>query len=145
MSKPKLEVVLSRIGKAAFRATAGNGGELIVDGSPDIGGEGRGMRPMELLLGAIASCASMDVVHILETKQREPLEHLEVFAEGDRKDGTPAPFTRVHLRFVAHGPVDPHKLERAVGLAVQKYCSVKDSLDPTISVTWEAQLAARAD
>lgn len=141
MAKPKLEVSLARIGKAAFRATGGTGGELIVDGSPDIGGEGRGMRPMELLLGAIASCASMDVVHILETKQKQPLEHLEVFAEGDRKDATPAPFVKVHLRFVAHGAVDPRKLDRAVQLAVEKYCSVKDSLDPSISVTWEARLA----
>jgi putative redox protein len=141
MAKPKLEVSLARIGKAAFRATAAVGGELVVDGSPEIGGQGRGMRPMELLLSAIASCASMDVVHILETKQRQPLEGLDVRVEGDRKDATPAPFVRVHLSFVAHGAVDPGKLERAVQLAVEKYCSVKDSLDPAISVTWEARLA----
>ena len=141
MAKPKLEVKLDRIGKAAFRASAKGGGELVVDGSPEIGGEGRGMRPVELLLGAIASCASMDVVHILETKQKQPLEHLEVFAEGERKDATPAPFVSVHLRFVAHGAVDPHKLERAVQLSVEKYCSVKESLDPAIRVTWEARLA----
>jgi putative redox protein len=141
MSKPNFQISLQRIGKAAFRARSGTGGELLLDGSPDIGGEGRGMRPMELLLTAIASCASLDVVHILQTKQRQPLEDLEVFAEGERKDATPAPFTKVHLRFVAHGAVDPQKLERAVALSVEKYCSVKDSLDPAIQVTWEAALA----
>lgn len=141
MSKPKLEVALSRIGHAAFRARAGSGGELVVDGSPDIGGEGRGMRPMELLLTALASCASMDVVHILANKQRQPLDDLQVFAEGLRKDDTPAPYTEVHLRFVAHGAIDPQKLERAVSLAVEKYCSVGASLAPGILVTWEARLA----
>lgn len=144
MSKPPLTMEMHRIGPAAFRARAGNGGEVILDGSPDIGGEGRGMRPMELLLTAIASCASMDVVHILR-KQGEPLDDLEVHAEGDRKDATPAPFTAVRLRFVAHGKageraLDAHKVERAVSLGVEKYCSVSSSLDPSIRVTWTAEI-----
>lgn len=142
--KPRLEVTLCRIGHAAFRARGGSGGELVVDGSPDIGGEGRGMRPMELLLTALASCASMDVVHILVNKQHEPLEDLEVFVDGERNDATPAPFQRIHLRFVARGAVDPKKLERAVGLAVEKYCSVGASLRDEIAVTWEARLAEPA-
>jgi putative redox protein len=145
MSKPVLTMAMHRVGPAAFRAVSGTGGELIVDGSPDIGGEGRGMRPMELLLTAIASCASMDVVHILR-KQGEPLADLEVHAEGDRKDATPAPFTAVRLRFVAHAEpgaraLDLHKVQRAVGLGVEKYCSVASSLDPAIRVTWTAELA----
>jgi len=143
MSKPILTMEMHRIGPAAFRARSGTGGELIVDGSPDIGGEGRGMRPMEPLLPAIASCASMDIVHILR-KQNEPLDDLEVHAEGDRKDATPAPYTAVRLRFVAHGkagerPLDAHKVERAVSLGVEKYCSVSASLDPSIRVTWTTE------
>ncbi len=137
MAGGSLNVKLERIGPAAFRAVAGSGGELTVDGAPDIGGEGRGMRPMELLLSAIASCASMDVVHILR-KQREPLTDLEVHSEAQRKDATPAPLTSVLLRFLAHGGVNAHKLERAVKLSVEKYCSVIESLDDVISVTHEA-------
>lgn len=137
MAGGTLNLKLERIGPAAFKATASSGGELIVDGAPEIGGEGRGMRPMELLLSAIASCASMDVVHILR-KQQEPLTDLEVHTEGQRKDATPAPFTRVHLRFVAHGGVNAHKLERAVKLSVEKYCSVIESLSDEVEVTHEA-------
>jgi putative redox protein len=132
-----MNVKLERIGPAAFRAVGGSGGELVVDGSPEIGGEGRGMRPMEVLLSAIASCSVMDVVHILR-KQKEPLTDLEVHTEGERKDATPAPFTRVHMRFVAHGGVDPHMLERAVRLSVEKYCSVVESLSKDVVVTHEA-------
>lgn len=142
MSKP-MTLEMHRIGTAAFRAVGGSGGEIVIDGSPDIGGEGRGMRPMEVLLTAIASCASMDIVHILR-KQGEALDDLEVHAEGDRKDATPAPYTAVRLRFVAHGkagekPLDPHKVNRAVGLGVEKYCSVSASLDPAIQVSWTAE------
>jgi putative redox protein len=128
-----LNVKLKRIGPAAFHASAASGGELIVDGAPEIGGEGRGMRPMELLVSALASCASMDVVSIL-TKQREPLTQLEVEALAERAAGTPAPLTRVELRFVAHGGVDAHKLERAVRLSVEKYCSVAESLADEVVV-----------
>ncbi len=131
-----MNVKLERVGPAAFRAVAGSGGELIVDGSPEIGGEGRGMRPMELLLSAIASCSAMDVVHILR-KQREPLTELEVHCEAERKDATPAPFTKVQLRFVAHGGVNAHKLERAVKLSVEKYCSVVESLNKDVAVSHE--------
>lgn len=134
-----MTVTLTRVGKAAFEAEAGSGGKLVVDGAPSIGGEGRGMRPMELLLSALASCAAMDVVNIL-TKQKEPLEDLTIRIEGLRKDATPSPFTKATMVFEASGAVDEHKLNRAVGLAVEKYCSVGASLSKDVEVTWEARL-----
>lgn len=136
----KLRVELERVGAAAFAARAGSGGEVVIDGAPEIGGEGRGMRPMELLLTALASCAAMDVVHIMN-RQRQPLASLAIEVEGTRREATPAPFSAIHLRFVAHGDVDPKKLERAVRLGVERYCSVGASLDSDVTVTWEAHLA----
>lgn len=136
-------VQLKQIGTAAFQADAAQGGSLIIDGSPDIGGEGRGMRPVEVLLSALASCAAMDVVHILR-KQRQGLEGLQIHTEGTRVDGTPAPFETIKMVFEASGAVDDHKLQRAVQLAVEKYCSVGASLDPKIQVKWEARLVGSA-
>jgi putative redox protein len=132
-----VKVTLDKIGPAAFQAHAGSGGEVVLDGSPEIGGEGRGMRPMELLLTSLASCAAMDVVHILG-KQKQPLEGLSIEVTGTRVDAVPAHFSAIHLRFVATGAVAPNKLERAVRLGVEKYCSVGASLRPDIDVTWEA-------
>jgi putative redox protein len=135
-----MRVTLAKIGAAAFEARAeGSGGALVVDGAEAIGGEGRGMRPMELLLAAMASCSAMDVVVILR-KQREPLEDLRVEIEGTRGDGAPSPFTRVRLVFVARGAVDEHKLRRAVALSVEKYCSVRATMSPDVEVAWEARL-----
>lgn len=140
-------VTLAQVGPAAFEAQAAGGGNLIVDGSPDIGGEGRGMRPVELLLSALASCAAMDVVHILR-KQRQGLASLTISAEGVRADAVPAPFKSIKLVFEAQattpGAIDDHKLQRAVQLSVEKYCSVGASLDPAVEVSWEARLHANS-
>jgi putative redox protein len=138
MAEKKHSLRLEQIGAAAFEATAPEGGKLIIDGSPDIGGEGRGMRPTEVLLAALASCSAMDVVHILR-KQRQTLEHLTIDIEGIRKDATPAPYKSIKLVFTVHGVVENDKLQRAVSLAVEKYCSVRATLDPAVEITWEAR------
>jgi putative redox protein len=135
-----MHVRLDQIGTAAFEATAGSGGKLVVDGAHDIGGEDKGMRPMELLLASVASCSAMDVLHILR-KQREPLEGLSVEIEGVRPDAVPSPFVRMKMVFVARGTgLDDHKLQRAVGLAVEKYCSARVTLDAGVAMTWEARI-----
>lgn len=139
MTENSLRVRLEQIGPAAFEGTAGSGGRLVVDGAPEIGGVGSGMRPMELLLSSIASCSAMDVLVILR-KQKEPIENLSVEIEGVRPDLVPAPFTRMKLLFVARGQVDEHKLQRAVSLAVEKYCSARATLDSGVEITWEARL-----
>lgn len=139
MAEP-LTVTLARVGPAAFEAEAGSGGRVILDGKREIGGEDRGMRPMELLLTSLAGCAAMDVVHILR-KQKEPLEDLRIEVVGTRAEAVPAPFTAITLRFIASGAVNEAKLKRAVTLSVEKYCSVGSSLAPSIAITHEAVLA----
>ncbi len=139
MADKTMHVRIDQVGVAAFDATGGSGGKLVVDGSPEIGGTGAGMRPMELLLSAVASCSAMDVLHILR-KQNEPIEHLTVDIEGVRPDAALSPFTRMKLVYEVRGNVDPRKLERAVALAVEKYCSARATLGG-VEVTWEARLA----
>jgi putative redox protein len=139
MADKTMRVVLEQVGAAAFEATAASGGKLVVDGAPEIGGEGKGMRPMELLLASVASCSAMDVVKILK-QQKQPLEKLRVDIEGVRSDTVPSPYTRIKLVFVATGAVEPHKLERAVSLAVEKYCSARATLGKGVDVSWEAHL-----
>ena len=138
MAEKTMRVRLDQVGAAAFDATGDSGGKLVVDGAPEIGGTGRGMRPMELLLSSVASCSAMDVLHILR-KQREPIEHLTVDIEGVRPDAVLSPFTRMKLVFVVRGNVNPQKLERAVSLAVEKYCSARATIGG-VAVTWEARL-----
>ena len=133
-----MKITLERVGHVAFEATSESGVQIAIDGSPEIGGKGRGMRPMELILAAVASCSAMEVVHILVNKQKEPLEGLRVEIEGQRADGVPSPFTRMKLVFIATGNVDEHKLERAVSLGLEKYCSARATI-PGVEVAWEAR------
>jgi len=133
----QLSVRLEQVGPVAFSAVAGHGGEATVDGKPEIGGEGRGMRPMEMLLSALASCTAMDVLYILR-KQKEPVDKLTVEVEGTRAEQVPHNFTKIHLRVIANPEVAPNKLERAVSLSAEKYCSVGASLSKDIELTHEA-------
>ncbi|TVR88882.1 MAG: OsmC family peroxiredoxin [Spirochaetaceae bacterium] len=111
------------------------GNTLVMDGAESIGGENAGFRPMQVLLAALAGCASMDLVPILK-KKRQELQSLRVEISGERAEGkTPAPFTSIHLHFVMQGEIEDKQAARAVELSVEKFCSVKESLNPDIVVT----------
>lgn len=98
-----------------------------IDGTPAIGGQDLGVRPMELVLMALGSCASLDFVTIL-TKQRQKIDGLDINVTGQRRDETPRIFTTIHIDFALHGEIDLLKAEKAAELAVKKYCSVHDML-----------------
>lgn len=98
-----------------------------IDGSPEIGGLGLGVRPMEMVLMALASCSSLDLVSILK-KQKQDLKDFSVSVEGERREQIPHIFTKIHMAFSLKGDIDAAKAERAAELAVKKYCSVHDML-----------------
>ncbi|AFG38085.1 OsmC family protein [Spirochaeta africana] len=111
-----------------FVARNSEGCEVHIDGSPKVGGTGAGMRPMELVLVSLGTCAAMDLVHILK-KQRLDLQKLSFRVHGDRDPAAvPAPFTGFSLHFDLYGDLPAAKVERAVALSVEKYCSVGSML-----------------
>ena len=79
-----------------------------------------------------------DVVEMFDPQALNRKITLRVEIEGTRKDAVPSPFTKMHLVFIAKGAVDDHKLQRAVKLSVEKYCSVSATLGD-VEVTWEAR------
>ncbi len=114
-----------------YDAHNAQGAKAVVDGSP----QALGMRPMELLLTALASCACFDLEHILQG-QRQKLDGLKVHVEGHRPDkGNPKPFESIHMHFELSGTLEEHKVARALRLATESYCSVRASLDPRIAIT----------
>lgn len=99
----------------------------------DAGGT-TGPGPVDALLHALAACSSVDLLEILG-KRRTPVESLTVDVTGDRADATPARLTRIGLHFTIVGAgIERVHAERAAELAVTKYCSVRDSLDPAIPI-----------
>lgn len=115
-----------------------DGASITLDAAPSIGGQGAGMRPMEALASALAACMSIDVLAILR-KQRQDVRLFEVAVEATRKDAVPAAFERFELVFTVNPEVALDKLEHAVHLSHEKYCSVSASLNPDIAFTLKVQ------
>ncbi len=121
-----------------FHMLASNedGNSLAMDGSEEIGGEGKGMRPMQLLLSAAGGCSSIDVLLMLK-KQKQSVESFEVEVEGHtEKVEEHRIFKTIVIHFKITGKVDPEKAERAVKLSLEKYCSVSKILEPTAEISY---------
>ncbi|MFD1630053.1 OsmC family protein [Pseudopedobacter beijingensis] len=124
-----MKVELNRLNDAVHFEAKGNATDVKVsiDGSPEIGGQGLGVRPMELVLMALGSCSSLDLIAILK-KQRQVIEDVKIEVDGQRRDEIPSIFTSIHINFILKGDLDPVKVNKAAELAVKKYCSVHDML-----------------
>ncbi len=114
----------------AFRGGPDGGVQIGVDSD----GSG-GQSPMQLLLMALASCMAVDVLMILQ-KSRVPVEALEVEAIGLRAETVPKRYESIELVYRLSGPTedDQPKLERAIALSRDRYCSVLHTLDPGTDV-----------
>jgi putative redox protein len=118
-----------------FEAENEMGNTILLDGAPADGGHDRGMRPMQTLLAAMGACSAIDVVTILR-KQREDLKDIKITVTGEReKDTIPSLYTEVHAHFKLFGNLDKDKVERAVNLSMDKYCSVAKTLEKSAKVT----------
>ena len=109
-----------------------------IDANPSIGGKGKGFRPMELLAGSLAGCASIDILLILKKQRIEPT-HFGIKIETKRVDIVPAIFDEIKLIFEVNNGIPKEKLEKAIGLTLDKYCSVSASLKEDVKVVFEVK------
>ena len=108
---------------AMFEGISGSGHSVVMDGPENAGGKNRGVRPMEMLLLGVGTCSAFDVVNILK-KSRQDVTDCITEVEAVRVDAVPAVFEKIHLHFKVSGKVlDPAKVQRAVDLSANKYCS----------------------
>lgn len=129
-----MKVELKRANNAFHFIGKGNSEhEVHVDASEAIGGEGKGVRPMELLLISIGGCASIDIGLILQ-KQRQQLDDYLIELVGERRTEDPKTFRTIELKVKVWGDISPEKLEKAIELTVKKYCSVILCLNPEIQI-----------
>jgi putative redox protein len=121
-----------------FEVKNEDGAICLIDGSPEIGGKNKGLRPMQLLASSIAGCASIDILLILR-KQKIELTHFSIEIESKRADAVPAIYEEINLIFTVNKEVNKEKLERAIKLTLEKYCSVSSSLKEDINVIFETK------
>ncbi len=117
-----------------FLGTASSGHALVMDGDPGVGGNNTAPRPMELLLLGLGGCSGMDVVSILR-KKRQDITGLEITIKGKQADRYPKKFTEIDLEFVVKGKhVSEEAVKRSIELSINKYCSVKATLEGSATV-----------
>lgn len=119
-----------------FEAKNEEGNTISIDGSPAIGGENLGFRPMQLVAAGAGTCSAMDVITILK-KQKQELEDISIEVMALRSDEIPAVFEKIHIQFNLKGKLDEKKVEKALELSVEKYCSVLKMLDKTADVSYD--------
>jgi putative redox protein len=95
---------------------------------------------MELVLIGLGSCSGYDVVHILE-KGREAIEDVVVELEAERAQQDPKVFTRIHMHFVVNGRgLAAEKVEHAISLSVEKYCSASAMIAKTATISHDFEV-----
>ena len=124
----------------SFVGQTESGHAVVMDGPPDSGGKNMGPRPMEMLLLGLGGCSAFDVVHIL---RKSRLDVRDCVAEIDavRAEVDPKVFTSIHVHFIVTGKtLDPKRVEQAVKLLAEKYCSASIMLGKVAVVTHDFEV-----
>ncbi len=124
----------------SFVGESGSGHSVVMDGPPDDGGRNLGVRPMEMVLMGMGGCTAFDVVMILQRYRQDIIDcHVEL--EAERASEVPKVFTKIHAHYVITGKgLDEKKVERAVNMTAEKYCSVSIMLAATAEVTHDFEI-----
>ena len=114
-----------------FEAEHASGHVFLLDGDGQ-----HSHSPVQALALALAGCTAADVVEIAQ-KMRVPFRGLRVEVEADRNAEPPRYFKAVRMSFYVRGAqaADRDKLQRALDLSHEKYCSVLHSLRKDMNIT----------
>jgi putative redox protein len=96
---------------------------------------------MEILLGALGACSSVDVVEILR-KKRQTLDSLEIEISGERAAEPPTVWTKIEMIYRLTGILDEKAVRDAIELSQTKYCSVAATLRKTAEITYRFEILA---
>lgn len=94
-----------------------------------------GCSPTETLLMSVAGCLAIDVVSFLQ-KMRAVVTKFMIDYSGERNLTPPQYYKSMELIIhIAGENITPRKMDRAISLSQDKYCSVYHSLRKDIKVT----------
>jgi len=128
------------LGGRAFEGVPDSGHAVIMDSAPDFGGQNRGVRPMEMLLLGMGGCTSIDVMNILQ-KSRQDVTDCVAEMTAERAETEPRVFVRMHVHFKVTGHnLDPKRVDRAITLSAQKYCSASIMLGKTADISHDFEI-----
>jgi putative redox protein len=101
---------------------------------------GTGMRPLDMLLVALAGCTAMGVVDILQRKRQDLLD-FDINISGEQDEDPPRSFNHIHIEYVAKGRgIKEKALTDAIQLSLEKYCSVSATVKGKAKITTSWQI-----
>lgn len=116
-----------------FQGTTEDGKTITIDGES---AHTHGPSPLQVVLMALCSCTSVDVVSILR-KKRQDLRGLRVTAHATQAEAPPRVFTHIKLTYAVRGHLSRKAVEDAVSLSKNKYCSVSKMLEKSTPIDYE--------
>ncbi len=130
-----MKVEIERVNDKVHLEAKNEQGVIVqMDGSPEIGGQDLGARPMQLVLMALGGCTSMDMLSML-AKMREQVKAYKVTVNAERATEHPMVFTKIHIHYILEGNLKKENVEKAINLSMDKYCSVTHMLNKTAVIT----------
>jgi len=123
-----------------FVASADSGHAVVMDADADSGGNNTGSRPMELLLMGLGGCSGMDIISILR-KKKQQVTGLEAKVSGTMADDYPHKYREITIVYTVRGKgVADEAVKRAVQLSMDKYCSVKATLEGSAKIIFSYRI-----
>lgn len=119
-----------------FEFSDSNGNSMIMDSSADLEGQNRGMTPMQVLLGSLMGCMSIDIILVLKKQKISP-KNYKVDGITKKREGVPTPYEKIHFVVSIDEEIDRKRIHRAISLSLEKYCSVRACLKDDIEITFE--------
>jgi len=118
-----------------YEARNENGNKILIDMREP--GEKGSLGPTELLLAAVSGCVAVDIVAILR-KRKKDIADFSIETSGQRKETHPRGYTHIHSKYILTSKdVTDSELHKIAGLALEKYCSVADSLKAKVDYSVE--------
>ena len=123
-----------------FSGTADSGFSIQLDAKQEVGGDGKGFIPMELMALSMAGCTAMDVISILR-KKRQDVTDFEVQVDAPRAEEHPRVFTRATIEYLVTGhAVDEKAVRRAIELTAKSYCPAQAMLGQIMPIDLRYQI-----
>ena len=132
-------------GGMQFVASSDSGHAVVMDADQDVGGNNTGSRPMELLLMGLGGCSGMDIISILKKKKQE-ISGLEAIVRGTMADEYPHRYTEIVIEYILYGKgISEEAVKRSVQLSMEKYCSVKATLEGSAKIIFSYKILEDRD
>ncbi|MDP1758643.1 MAG: OsmC family protein [Thermodesulfovibrionales bacterium] len=135
-----IEAKVTYVDGLQFIGEGSSGHAIVMDGDVSVGGRNTGTRPTELLLIGIGGCSGMDIASVLK-KKKQDVRGLEINVKGEKAENYPKKFTDIDIEFVIKGRnISDDAVKKAVELSMEKYCSVKATLEGSAKITWRYKI-----